>query len=134
MSARHLKSGQDGEEEARKYLQAKGLLVLETNWRHRRGELDIICLENECIVFVEVKTRSASSRELPGEALTLNKRKRLTRTASAYLTQKKLWQSPCRFDLIAVILDGQSCNVEHYPDVFEFQQTMGGSYSSWQPW
>lgn len=134
MSARHLKRGQNGEEKARKYLRAQGLVILETNWWHRKGELDIICLDNEYIVFVEVKTRSKKGKELPGEALTLNKRKRLARAASAYLTQKKLWQRPCRFDLIAVTLDNQGCEVEHYSDVFEFPQVMGSSYSTWQPW
>jgi putative endonuclease len=134
MSARHLRNGRDGENEAREYLEGQGLIVLETNWRHRKGELDLVCSEDEYIVFVEVKTRAKGSKELPGEALTWNKRRRLARAASAYLTVKKLWQRPCRFDLVAVTLDGQSRKVEHYPDVFEFPQTMGGSHSSWQPW
>ena len=134
MSARHLKNGREGEKAAREYLSSQGLLVLETNWRHRKGELDIVCTQGDCIVFVEVKTRTRGSKELPGEALTWNKRKRLVRAASAYLSQKKLWQHPCRFDLVAVILERNSPTVEHYPDVFEFPQTMGGSYSAWQPW
>ncbi len=83
-------------------LLAKGYRLRHRNWRGPSGELDLVVERRREIVFVEVKTRSS---ELFGGAVgAFGGRKRATmmRTAHAYLGRYGLWNSPCRFDLIAI--------------------------------
>jgi putative endonuclease len=134
MVAGHLKRGQSGEEMARVFLRDQGYEILETNWRHHSGELDIICHKDDVLIFVEVKTKHDVRFGLPGEALTLKKQRRLIKTALAYLSAKKLWHIPCRFDLVAVCVNEKTCQLEHVPDAFEFPQSLGRRHSYWQPW
>jgi len=119
---------------ARAFLTCQGFEVIETNWRSRFGELDIICRDGPDVVFVEVKTRRETDRGLPGEALTGVKQKRLVRAASRYLTKNSLWDRPCRFDLVAVYLHKDSCVIEHQAHVFDLSEALGGGYAYWQPW
>ena len=63
MSARHLITGQAGEDLAAAFLTAKGLRVVKKNFRCRAGEIDLICRAGEFLVFVEVKTRSGTLLE-----------------------------------------------------------------------
>jgi putative endonuclease len=119
---------------ARAFLHCRGLDILETNWRSRSGELDIICRDGQTLVFVEVKTRSENDRGLPGEALTGAKRKRLIKAASRYLTVEDCWDKPCRFDLVAVQLQKDSCVIEHQINVIEISDALGCGHTHWQPW
>lgn len=134
MVARHLKRGTAGEKAAEAFLRGKGYQVLDSNWRFRGGELDLVCSKKDLIIFVEVKTRKNSERGLPGDALTPGKQKKLVKTASAYLSKYKLWASPCRFDLISVYMGQNNCKIDHEKHVFEFSQAVGSGYSHWQPW
>lgn len=134
MVAGHISMGQAGERLARTYLQTKGFEVVSTNWRSRKGELDIVCASRELILFVEVKARAGTRYGLPGEALTEQKQKRLLKAASSYLSKNKLWGRPCRFDFIAVYFQENGCHLEHMIDVLQFPQAMGRGYSNWQPW
>ena len=59
------------------------------------------------LVFIEVKTRTTAAYGLPCEAVERNKRRKITRVASAYLAQFDLWERPCRFDVIEVWPDDQ---------------------------
>ncbi len=134
MVARHLKRGQSGEQMARVFLQEQGYKIIETNWRCKSGELDIICRKEGLLVFVEVKTKHDTKFGLPGEALTSKKQRRLAKTALVYLSVKNMWHVPCRFDLVAICVNEQTCEMEHVPDVFEFPKSMGCRHSYWQPW
>ena len=66
----HLSLGRQGEDAARKLLERSGMKLLDCNWRSGRLELDIVCRDSDTIVFVEVKTRSGSTRGGPAAALT----------------------------------------------------------------
>ncbi|WP_457571354.1 YraN family protein [Desulfovulcanus sp.] len=134
MLAKHLRVGRSGEDLAASYLRKKGYKILDRNWRCNFGELDLVCRHKQVIVFVEVKTRSASTSVLPSEALTHHKRKRLLKTATLYLSKNGLWDQRCRFDLICVILENNSADIEHVQNAFEFTYAVGSSHSSWQPW
>lgn len=100
--------GDFGEKRAVHYLRLRGYTVKERNWRHGKGELDIIASTPKTIAFIEVKTRSytAETTELappPGNAVRADK-KRLTRqTAQAYLHQHPTKKSP-RMDVIEIFL------------------------------
>lgn len=80
-----------GEEKARKYLLSKGYKILEKNFRSRYGEIDIVALDNNTLVFVEVKTRYSEDYGKPEEAITKRKLRMVARTGQFYkLTHKNL--------------------------------------------
>ncbi len=85
----------------------KGYHVRCCNYRNRLGEIDLIAEDGHTLVFIEVKTRTTAAYGLPCEAVERNKRRKITRVASAYLAQFDLWERPCRFDVIEVWPDDQ---------------------------
>jgi putative endonuclease len=94
--------GKRGEDLACEELQRRGYAILDRRFRTRSGELDIVAKDGRVLVFVEVKARSGSSFGSPFESVTWQKRHRLCRMAAAYLWQKRLPDSACRFDIVGV--------------------------------
>jgi putative endonuclease len=129
--ARHLIRGERGEAAAEAELVRRGYAVVERNWRCRDGEIDLVCRQGETLVFVEVKTRDALGRQRPVEALSPTKKSRLLTAASRYLSEKNLWDNPCRFDLAAVEASGDGLRVRVVSDVIQARAKTAGS---WQPW
>lgn len=126
--------GRRGEDAAAAFLERAGATILERNWRFGHLEVDIICTLEEFLVFVEVKARDKNGMIRPDEALTLAKKAKLVRAAQCYLTAHDAWSSPCRFDLICVRCDCETCEVEHYPHAFDLTDIMGSGNAAWQPW
>ena len=93
----------------------QGWRVLERNFRRRRGEIDIIALDGDTLVFIEVKARSSELCGHGAEALTGLKRSRIRRTALGFLA-KHPHQGPIRFDVI--YLDAETNHLEHLRDAF----------------
>ncbi|GJM36075.1 MAG: UPF0102 protein [Saprospiraceae bacterium] len=116
--ARHNDTGHKGEALARKFLENKGYRVLETNWRYRRAEIDIIAKDGEILVFVEVKTRSSTAFGRPEEFVSTKKEQFMIDSASAYMEAiGHNWE--IRFDIIAVLLPANAApEVEHFKDAF----------------
>ncbi len=130
-SAPHLRTGRRGEDLAERRLKARGLRVLERNYRTPHGELDLVCRAGDTLVFVEVKTRKAGSRAAPHQALTAAKRTRLARAAAQYLSATGNWDAPCRFDLVEVVdPGGPDQAVRHIENAF----VLDGNGAGWQPW
>ena len=94
--------GTDYERLAAAHLRCKGLQIIETNFRCKTGEVDLICIDGTCIVFVEVKMRSSMSFGGALAAVTPAKQTKLRRAASYYLTLKHLHSCQCRFDVVAI--------------------------------
>src|SRR5438876_584205 len=115
----HLQHGQLGERAARKHLRRLGMKYLTANFRSPRGELDLIFRDGDCLVFVEVKTRSSETWTRPAAAVNARKRRLLTQTALDYL---KLLKNPAvkiRFDIVEVLLEeGTVHEVRHLPNTF----------------
>jgi len=111
--------GDRGERVAAKSLKRKGYRILARQSRSRIGEIDLIALDSETIVFVEVKTRSSASAGHPTEAITLAKRKQLTRAALAWLKRRRLLEHRTRFDVIAITWQQGDPLIEHYESAFE---------------
>ncbi len=112
--------GDRGEEAAARYLAKRGFRILERGFRARCGEIDLIAREGEDLVFVEVKTRRSLRCGDPLEAVTGTKRRRILRAAALYLQSRGSWESPCRFDLVAVRFGpGGSEEVEHVRGAFQ---------------
>ena len=115
--AGHNELGKKGEDAAVRYLRQKGYEILERNWVYERYEIDIIVRDEEFIVFAEVKTRSSSQWGNPEEAVSKGKIKRIVEAADFYLNENDI-DCPARFDIIAVIWDGQKFEIDHIDDAF----------------
>ena len=105
-SARNRKSGDAGQRSeifARTFLEDQGLKILDTNFRIRLGEIDIIAQDCEDLVFTEVRFRSGTSHGGARESVSIKKRQRLIKAAQVWLQKNPLYQNHyCRFDLIAI--------------------------------
>lgn len=133
-AAPHLCLGRQGEDAALKLLQQKGFALLDRNWRSGRLELDIVCRDGDTVVFVEVKTRSQATHGGPAAALTPAKQRTLCRAARAWLAAHNAWSSPCRFDVVCVLREGDSLHLEHCRHAFECEPSVDSGDATWQPW
>ena len=119
----HLRHGQLGERAARRHLQRLGLKFLTANFRTGRGEIDLIFRDRDCLVFVEVKTRSSEDWTRPAAAVDSERRRRLTRAGLDYL---RLLQNPpvkTRFDIVEVLLEqGDISEIRHLPNSFAMER------------
>lgn len=98
--------GTQFEQKAAKYLQDKGYLLLEKNFRCKIGEIDLIAKDEEYLCFVEVKYRSTAQKGYPAEAITPSKIRKITRTAQFYMLLHQLREdTPCRFDAVVILDD-----------------------------
>ena len=97
--------GKLGEEAARKFLRKRGYRIRETGFRCRHGEIDIIAQKKDCLVFVEVRTKSNLEFGTPEESITQTKKERLVASALTYTTTHKKLPSLWRIDVVAIELD-----------------------------
>lgn len=101
VSARH--RGQYYEELALQYLQRQGLSLLVRNWHSRLGELDMVMLEDDELVFVEVRYRKNQLFGGALDSITPAKQQKIIAAATAWLQQHPEQQMRnCRFDVVAM--------------------------------
>ena len=98
--------GYAGETAVCKFLRKNGYEILKRNYTVRGGEIDIIAKKNDCVAFVEVKTRKLDAFQSGEEAVTKSKQKRIIKTAKRYFS---LLDEPCsgRFDVAVVEMSGE---------------------------
>jgi len=94
--------GKWGEDCAFAFLESKGFKVLERNVRTPHGEIDLIALDQETVVFVEVKTRSHHHAGYPEEAVTEEKMEHMIDSAESWLQNHPEYEQNWRLDVIAV--------------------------------
>jgi putative endonuclease len=115
----HLQRGDLGEVAARNHLCSQGMKFLIANFRHERGEIDLILRDGESLVFVEVKTRNPGGWTRPAAAVNSRKKRILSKTALAYLRQVRLPAVTFRFDVVEVLMEGDVvCEIRHLPNQF----------------
>lgn len=115
----HIAHGKRGERAAKKYLKKCGLKFLTANYRSPRGEIDLIFRDRDCLVFVEVKTRSSEDWVRPAAAVDSEKRRALSRAALDYLKLLGNPQIKVRFDIVEVLLEkGKVREIRHLPNTF----------------
>ena len=115
----HLRRGRIGERAAKAHLQRAGLKFLTANFRSARGEIDLVFREADCLVFVEVKTRSSEDWVRPAAAVNARKKRLLSQCGLDYLKLLKQPQVKLRFDIVEVLLsDGNVREVRHLPNTF----------------
>jgi putative endonuclease len=113
--------GNKGEIEAALFLERLGYKILHRQLRGRFGELDLVALDGQTIVFVEVKTRASSAAGHPTESITLAKQSNITRSALAFLKKHRWLNRRSRFDVVAITWpnNDQPPRIEHYVNAFE---------------
>jgi putative endonuclease len=106
--------GEYGEKLAGRHLEAAGFTVLARRWRCSRGEIDVIAVDDGCLVICEVKTRRSVHSGGPAEAVTPAKLARLRRLAAVWLAQQEMSWSDVRIDVVTVLLPRAGpAQVEH---------------------
>ncbi len=116
MSDRH-SLGPQGEELAAGYLVRQGFRIRHRNWRSGRSEVDIIAENEQYIVFVEVKSRSADFAVHPAEAVSVPKQRTIINAASNYIDTYGIFKE-ARFDIITVIISGNSHELDHIENAY----------------
>lgn len=114
-------AGNRGEAAAAQYLRKKGCAILASQWRCRFGEIDLVArTRGGVLCFVEVKLRGPNSIAMPREFVDARKRERLRTAAGCYLSAYDLTDTPARFDVAEVYLDGQGrvLRLDYLEDAF----------------
>lgn len=119
MTMERISKGKKGEDAAASFLIKEGYKIVERNFRCPLGEIDIVAVDKGVLVFVEVKTRSSNKFGLPEEAVNRRKQHQMTKAAQLYISRKRLFNSPARFDVVAVILSGEKKEVRVIRNAFE---------------
>lgn len=111
-------TGHIGEMLAREHIQTLGYEVLAYGYRYRRAEIDLIALQDKCLVFIEVKTRRGMAHGHPSLAVSSRKEQHIARAAQAFMRQiDHDWE--IRFDIISILLHPDNTHtLEHQTDAF----------------
>ncbi|MDR7869927.1 MAG: YraN family protein [Tissierellaceae bacterium] len=113
----NIEKGKNGEKVAIEYLMKNGYKILETNYRNKIGEIDIIALYKDIIVFVEVKSRSSTNYGYAYEAVNFRKQRKIINTSLIYMKYKKIDTFQLRYDIIEVYFTN-SIRVNHIENAF----------------
>lgn len=107
------------EDLAAQFLKDKGYKIIERNFRKGYGEIDIIAVHKNVLVFVEVKTRTSNAYGTPLEAISYFKLRTLVKTAEFYKMLNPKLPDSLRIDAISVLLDnfGKVSNIEHIENI-----------------
>lgn len=109
--------GKTGEDLAVKYLEQVGYKVIERNFECRQGEIDIIAIDGNEIVFLEVKTRTNIKYGKPIEAVNQTKQKHLTKAVKYYLYSRHLEDEFVRIDVIEIYIYKNKYRVNHIKQI-----------------
>lgn len=111
------KIGNLGENLAKDYLLKQGYEILESQWRFRKYEVDIIAKNHNTLVFVEVKTRKSDNFGAPEEFVNRQKQNFLIAAAENYISKNNL-NLEARFDVISVLGTDNNQTVKHLEAAF----------------
>lgn len=118
--------GIEMEDLAARYLEFKGYQILKRRYKCRLGEIDLIALQQDVLVFVEVKYRSSTAAGRPSLAVGKAKQQKIRRTAmqywQKYCSQAENPDVACRFDVIELWQENGKYRVHHYKHAFEGEQ------------
>jgi len=113
--------GKYGEGKAKKYLEAKGYVLLKENYRYDRAEVDLIFRDdaNKVLIFTEVKTRRTKTFGEPEDSVTQAKQKQLRKSAEGYLSQHdEFYEYEKRFDVVTVYVNRGKEQINHIVNAF----------------
>lgn len=114
MPGRTAALGDYGERLAARYLREQGFEVLDTKWRCRDGEIDIVAVDGATVVVCEVKTRRHEAFGHPRESVTVRKLARLRRLAAQWLRRQQRTFDDIRIDVVTILRPATgAATVEH---------------------
>ena len=113
-------TGFNAEQMAFEHLQTQGLQPVSRNFRTRRGEIDLIMLDDSCLVFVEVRYRTQSSFVRAVQTVDTRKQRKLASTAAMFFSKNpRLANRVCRFDVLGIDRDASGdVHIEWMKDAF----------------
>lgn len=117
MTLNSQKFGKNGEQEAVNFLKNLGYLIVETNWRVRKLEVDIIANDNGTLVIIEVKTRATDAFGDPETFVSKQKQANLVKAANEYVLQTN-FNGETRFDVVSVLQINNNLVVKHIQNAF----------------
>lgn len=116
------KTGDIYELYAMDYLKSHGVLILYKNFRCKIGEIDIIGLDGDTLVFFEVKFRKTSKNGYPSEAVSKTKQATICKVADYYRLKNGISAlKSCRFDVVSIT--GTKDDIVWYKNAFEYKGT-----------
>lgn len=113
----NIELGKRGEQLAKQYLVSKGYNILNMNFRNKIGEIDIIAMEKNILIFIEVKTRTGINYGYAYEAVNKKKQRKIINTSLIYLKQKHIRDTQWRYDIIEVYLTS-NIKINHIENAF----------------
>lgn len=113
-----MKTGDFGEELAAKYMEDRGMVILARNYHSRLGEIDIIAMDMDILVFTEVKTRTNRKYGSALEAITKAKLLRILKTGEIFMRENDLLDLQMRIDAVEVYLETDELN--YFENVFPY--------------
>ena len=111
--------GDEGEEEAVRFLEARGYRVHARNYSCRYGELDVVAEREDTVCVVEVRMRSTAVWGDPSHTVSFAKQRKVVKAALHFLQAHRLRDKMLRFDVISVVGRGERATVEHLPGAFD---------------
>jgi len=102
-----------------RYLKRHGLKTLARNFRCRRGEIDLIMQDGDSLVFVEVRYRQQARFGHAAETVSRSKQNRIIHCARYYMTVHQNWNTPARFDVVAIEGKPDDFTVEWFANAFQ---------------
>jgi len=112
-SKSNVQKGKDAENEALEFLTQKGYELLARNYRFGKGEIDLVVVKENTLVFVEVRSLQSADFGFPEQSISEKKKKLLQKTAENFIFEKN-WQKNIRFDVVALL----GKQIEHFEDAF----------------
>lgn len=114
-----------GEKLAGEWLEKRGYVILETNYRFMKAEVDLITFlpakqyeRGGDLVFVEVKWRRNEDFAVPEASIGATKKRLMIQAAEAFLHERKLEGTPCRFDVVTILGDAPDLTFQHLEAAF----------------
>jgi len=115
---RRISLGRRGEQIAARHLKRRGYQIVARNYRGGGAEVDLVAVEDETLVFVEVKTRNGTNFGTPAEAVDPRKQERIRRAARSYAARGHMDAIEQRFDVVAITRVGRDRRLELIKDAF----------------
>ncbi len=119
--SKHGSLGRAGENAAAHFLQQLGYRIVARGHRQRLGEIDLIAIDGQWIVFVEVKTWASNREGDPSLAVDKGKQEKLTRAALIYLKRRGLLNQPARFDVVSIVWPKTADSLKSTPTIRHFK-------------
>ena len=119
MSAPRKEFGELGERVAERWLRSRGWRVLQRRFRNGHRDIDLVAERDGTVAFVEVKARRGVRFGDPVEAVDWRKQRELARSAAVWVDRHGRPNDSYRFDVIGVLMDGNSVRIKHITNAFQ---------------